>query len=129
MKRIWFALICLLLTGCSLDPNAAEQYRTEEKLDASITMDNSQIQIKTASNAHVSILFWEKGGEKKPLTVRKTEKDIFVAEKKIEKNGVYFIKADIKTDRQHIMPTKKIVVGGQEELKQDNPERETHSHH
>lgn len=130
MKIIRMAvLLAALLAGCSLDPDAAEKYKTEKQLEAEIEISQHEIWIKTAPEAEVSVTFWKKGSDAEVLVARKTEEGVFFAEKEMKEHGIYFLKADVKLGRQHIMPTKKIIVGEQQETAPNRPDKKAHSHH
>ncbi|WP_050180048.1 FixH family protein [Domibacillus robiginosus] len=119
----------LLLSGCALDPDVADEYVVEEKLDAEIDVKNGLIQVTTSQEADVSVSFWAEGEEAERLNLTEEKNGVYTAEKKLTDKGAYFVKADIQTDGQHIMPTKKIWVGVEPDVEQDEPSMDKKHHH
>lgn len=128
MKK-WILFGGLLLSGCSLDPDSADHYAAEEKLDAVIDVADGQIQVTTSLDADVSLSFWKEGEQAEALPVSEEKNGIFTAEKSIVEKGVYFIKADIQTGEQHIMPTKQIWVGVEADTGTKEPAPKIEHHH
>ncbi|WP_046174248.1 hypothetical protein [Domibacillus indicus] len=129
MKKWIFISSLLLLSGCSLNPDAAKQYKMEQKLEADIMIADGHIQVETSPEAEVSLSFWKEGGEQEQLNIRQIEKGIYQAEKTIPKEGIYFVKADIQTETQHIMPAKKVWAGQPADSLPKEPKIDTKSHH
>lgn len=129
MKKTWLLAGSLLLAGCSLDPDAAQKYVTEEKLEAVIAVSGDRIQVETSPDADVSVFFWQDGEQSKPLAVIEEAEGVFTADQPMSEDGIYFVKADIQTDGQHIMPTKKVVIGDVAEPEEDKPAADVESHH
>lgn len=127
MKK-WILFGGLLLSGCSLDPDSAAHYAAEEKLDAVIDVADGQIRVTTSPDADVSISFWREGEQAETLPVSEEKNGMFTVEKSLAGKGVYFIKADIQTGEQHIMPTKKVWVGIEADtgIKEPTPKMEHH---
>ncbi|MCI2252833.1 hypothetical protein L2D08_00470 [Domibacillus sp. PGB-M46] len=128
--RKWIIFSSLfLLSGCSLDPDSADQYVAEEKLDAEIDVSAGHIQIATSPGADVSVSFWPEGGQRETLPMQEGKDGVFTAQKRIIEKGIYFVKADIQTNGQHIMPTKKIWVGVEADVEQNGPSVDMKHHH
>jgi len=128
MKK-WILFGGLLLSGCSLDPDSADHYVAEEQLDAVIDVADGQIQVTTSPDADVSLSFWREGEQAETLPVSEEKNGMFTAEKSLVEKGVYFIKADIQTGEQHIMPTKKVWVGIEADTETKEPTPKMKHHH
>ncbi|MFT4399996.1 FixH family protein [Bacillus sp. SW14] len=155
MKRglsfCFLIILMFLLTSCTVDPNAADQYIQSKPLDVEMILYSSlsknkeqELKIKLmqegkiVENAtNVKFEIW-KENHKEHSEVVKAEYDnngIYVATKTFTDDGLYNIKADVKTRDIHVMPTRQVIVGklSEEEknaLKTNDEKHEGHhSHH
>ncbi|RPK12900.1 FixH family protein [Priestia endophytica] len=155
MKKFFYPflsfVIILLLSACSVDSDAAKLYRQSEKMKAVIVIPktvnpNEKVGLKvevTKKNKKVeelesmNIEIWKKGNEenKKVIEGKRTAKGTYEVVNTFSEDGIYYVKADVRTKDLHIMPTKQMVVGelSEEEAKSLEPEKEKennhHSHH
>ncbi|MGG0365821.1 FixH family protein [Priestia endophytica] len=155
MKKFFYPflsfVIITLLSACSVDSDAAKLYRQSEKMKAVIVIPktvnpNEKVGLKvevTKKNKKVeelesmNIEIWKKGNEenKKVIEGKRTAKGTYEVVNTFSEDGIYYVKADVRTKDLHIMPTKQMVVGelSEEEAKSLEPEKEKennhHSHH
>jgi hypothetical protein len=155
MKKIFYLfssfVIILLLSACSVDSDAAKLYRQSEKMKAVIVIPktvnpNEEVGLKVEVTKEdkkveklesMNIEIWKKGNEenKKVIEGKRTAKGTYEVVNTFSEDGIYYIKADVRTKDLHIMPTKQMIVGelSEKEAKSLEPEKEKednhHSHH
>lgn len=158
MRLIKFTPLLLtffLLAACSADPEAAEQYAKREEINViieapeSIEADSSpQIDVKLTKDgqaleeeASVNFLVWkdENKADAEEIPASLDADGTYHLVYTFPSDGVYFVKADVKVDNIHLMPTKQIRVGEltQEEIEKIEQEQEqkkqndsgSHHHH
>ncbi|KAB2496108.1 hypothetical protein A3863_10640 [Priestia endophytica] len=155
MKKIFYLfssfVIILLLSACSVDSDAAKLYRQSEKMKAVIVIPktvnpNEEVDLKVEVTKEdkkveklesMNIEIWKKGNEenKKVIEGKRTAKGTYEVVNTFSEDGIYYVKADVRTKDLHIMPTKQMIVGelSEEEAKSLEPEKEKednhHSHH
>lgn len=155
MKKIFYLfssfVSILLLSACSVDSDAAKLYRQTEKMKAVIVIPktvnpNEEVDLKVEVTKEdkkveklesMNIEIWKKGNEenKKVIEGKRTAKGTYEVVNTFSEDGIYYVKADVRTKDLHIMPTKQMIVGelSEEEAKSLEPEKEKednhHSHH
>ncbi|YCA44710.1 FixH family protein [Bacillus sp. JZ8] len=152
MKKFFYLfssfVIILLLSACSVDSDAAKLYRQSEKLKAVIitpeTMNpNEEVGLevevtkedkKVEELERMNVEIWKKGSEenKKVIEGQRTTKGTYEVVNTFSEDGIYYVKADVRTKNLHIMPTKQMIVGelSEEDEKSLEPEKEKeHNHH
>ncbi|WP_141432127.1 FixH family protein [Bacillus sp. 03113] len=145
------SMILLLLSACTVDPNASNLYKKEKPLEVEFLLPeaislNQQhlLKVKVTQegklvDAATNIQFdiWQKDHDENSEVIQAQHdgNGIYYIEKTFAKAGIYYIKADIKAHDSHVMPTKQVIVGtiSDEELKsllkKDQPHSAHHSHH
>jgi hypothetical protein len=155
MKKIFYLfssfVIILLLSSCSVDSDAAKLYRQSEKMKAVIVIPktvnpNEEVGLKVEVTKEdkkveklesMNVEIWKKGNEenKKVIEGKRTAKGTYEVVNTFSEDGIYYVKADVRTKDLHIMPTKQMIVGelSEKEAKSLEPEKEKednhHSHH
>jgi hypothetical protein len=155
MKKIFYLfssfVIILLLSSCSVDSDAAKLYRQSEKMKAVIVIPktvnpNEEVDLKVEVTKEdkkveklesMNIEIWKKGNEenKKVIEGKRIAKETYELVNTFSEDGIYYVKAEVRTKDLHIMPTKQMIVGelSEEEAKSLEPEKEKednhHSHH
>jgi len=155
MKKFFYLfssfVIILLLSACSVDSDAAKLYRKSEKMKAVIVIPktvnpNEEVDLKVEVTKEdkkveklesMNIEIWKKGNEenKKVIEGKRTAKETYEVVNTFSEDGIYYVKAEVRTKDLHIMPTKQMIVGelSEEEAKSLEPEKEKednhHSHH
>ncbi|WP_150223981.1 FixH family protein [Bacillus atrophaeus] len=155
MKRglsfCFLIIFMLLLTSCTVDPNAADQYVQSKQLDVEMILSSSlsknkeqelkikltQEGIKVENATNVKFEIWKENHQEHSEVVkaRYDNNGTYVAKKTFTDDGLYNIKADVKTRDLHVMPTRQVIVGklSEEEknaLKTNDEKHEGHhSHH
>lgn len=155
MKKFFYLfssfVIILLLSACSVDSDAAKLYRKSEKMKAVIVIPktvnpNEEVDLKVEVTKEdkkveklesMNIEIWKKGNEenKKVIEGKRTAKGTYEVVNTFSEDGIYYVKAEVRTKDLHIMPTKQMIVGelSEEEAKSLEPEKEKednhHSHH
>jgi hypothetical protein len=155
MKKFFYLfssfVIILLLSACSVDSDAAKLYRQSEKMKAVIVIPktvnpNEEVDLKVEVTKEdkkveklesMNIEIWKKGNEenKKVIEGKRTAKETYEVVNTFSEDGIYYVKAEVRTKDLHIMPTKQMIVGelSEEEAKSLEPEKEKednhHSHH
>jgi hypothetical protein len=155
MKKFFYLfssfVIILLLSACSVDSDAAKLYRQSEKMKAVIVVPktvnpNEEVDLKVEVTKEdkkveklesMNIEIWKKGNEenKKVIEGKRTAKGTYEVVNTFSEDGIYYVKADVRTKDLHIMPTKQMIVGelSEEKAKSLEPEKEKednhHSHH
>ncbi|SDC45842.1 YtkA-like [Terribacillus halophilus] len=138
MRVVKFSPLLLtffLLAACSADPEAADHYAKREEVNviieapASIEADSApQIDVKLTQDgqvleqeASVHFLVWKDDNKADAESIPASLEDgTYHLEYNFPSDGVYFIKADVKVDNIHLMPTKQIRVG---ELTEEEKEK------
>ena len=129
-------LTFFFLAACSADPEAADHYAKREEVNvnieapASIEADSApQIDVKLTQDgqaleqeASVNFLVWkdENKTDAEEIPASLDADGSYHLEYNFPSDGVYFIKADVKVDNIHLMPTKQIRVG---ELTEEEKEK------
>lgn len=151
MKKIFYLfssfVIILLLSACSVDSDAAKLYRQSKKLKAVImipkTMNpNEEVGLKVEVTKEdkkveelerMNVEIWKKGNEenKKVIEGQRTAKGTYEVVNTFSEDGIYYVKADVRTKNLHIMPTKQMIVGelSEEDAKSLEPKKEKESNH
>lgn len=158
MRLIKFSPLLLtffLLAACSADPEAADQYAQREEVNVNIEAPESieadsapVIDVKLSQDgkvleqeATVNFLVWkdENKADAEEIPAALDADGTYHLEYTFPSDGVYFVKADVKVDNIHLMPTKQIRVGEltQEEIEKIEQEQEqkkqndsgSHHHH
>lgn len=144
-------MFCLLLSACSLEPDAADLYKKEKPLESEIVIPesfsaNKQETIKAvltqdgkkvedADFVHFEI--WKQDGTVKYNMEEAVKEDngTYSISKDFNSDGLYYIKLHASNDGSIIMPQKQFIVGELskselEFLQQGLPKQtETHEHH
>ncbi|WP_170937675.1 FixH family protein [Terribacillus saccharophilus] len=158
MRLIKFTPLLLtffLLAACSADPEAADHYAKREEVNVNIKAPESieadstpKIDVKLTQDgksleqeATVNFLVWkdENKADAEEIPASMDADGTYHLEYTFSSDGVYFVKADVKVDNIHLMPTKQIRVGEltQEEIEKIKQEQEqkkqndsgSHHHH
>lgn len=158
MRVIKFTPLLLtffLLAACSADPEAADHFAKREEVKVnieapeSIEADSSpKIDVKLSHDgqaleeeASVNFLVWkdENKADAEEIPASLDADGTYHLVYTFPSDGVYFVKADVKVDNIHLMPTKQIRVGEltQEEIEKIEQEQEqkkqndsgSHHHH
>jgi len=150
LSFFFLIILMLLLTSCTVDPNAADQYVQSKQLDVEIILPSSlsknkeqNLKMKLTQEGkkveyatNVKFEIW-KENHKEHLEVVEAEYEnngIYVATKTFTDDGLYNIKADVKTRDAHVMPTRQVIVGKLLEedknvFKPDNKKHQEHQNH
>lgn len=158
MRLITFTPLLLtffLLAACSADPEAADHYAKREEVNVNIEAPESieadsapKIEVNLSQDgksleqeATVNFLVWkdENKADAEEIPASMDADGTYHLEYTFSSDGVYFVKADVKVDNIHLMPTKQIRVGEltQEEIEKIKQEQEqkkqddsgSHHHH
>ncbi|MFP7493164.1 FixH family protein [Terribacillus saccharophilus] len=139
-------LTFFLLAACSADPEAAEHYAKREEVNVLIEAPEAieadtapQIDVKLSKDgkaleeeATVDFLVWkdENKADAEEFPASLDADGSYHLEYNFPSDGVYFIKADVKVDNLHLMPTKQIRVGEltEEEIQKIKEEQEQKKH-
>jgi uncharacterized protein YcfL len=120
-------LMLFLLAACSADPDAADHYAQRKevnvnievpesieansvpRIDAQLTSDGKNL----GQEADVTFLVWKDNNKADADTIpaSRNEDGSYHLEYNFPSEGVYYVKADVKVDNIHLMPTKQLRVG------------------
>lgn len=153
-KYTYVLLVCLIglfLSACSLKEDAADLYKKEIPLEAEIEIQSSVKVDKTATikvaltqngakvdNAdYVHFEIWKQDGSiKKNMEEAKNEGNgVYSISKKMDSNGLYFVKVHASNEDSIIMPQQQFIIGELsdselEYLQKDvKVQEESHEHH
>lgn len=141
------SILLLFLSACTVDTSAANLYKQSKPVEVdmilpeSISLNQPQMlkikltqEGKKVDNAtNIQFEIWKKDNNKDHEVIEaQYEGDgIYRAEKTFNKDGLYYIKADVTAHDLHVMPTKQVIVGkiSEEELKLLQKESQDHAGH
>ncbi|MFB5660361.1 FixH family protein [Alteribacillus sp. HJP-4] len=143
-------ILLLFLSACAVDDNTANLYKKSKPLEIdlilpkSTSLDKEQmIKIKLTQegekveDAAAQLEIWKRDNHEDHEVIKaKSEGNgIYAAEKMFNDDGLYYIRAEVRTSDSHVMPTKQVIVGNPTEEELNSLQQKTeqlqggHDHH